>query len=306
MRLLVIGGGGQLGTKIVEQARDRFELYATYLTRRPLLNQSNIFQIDKTNREEVLALLRKVKPQVVIDTAALHNVDFCETHRDEAKLANSEGTRYVAEACRDQNARMIFISTDYVFDGVRGNYTENDETNPINYYGTTKLEGERAVAQICSNHIVARPSVIYGYVSSTQRESSSGKPLNFAMWLAQKLRNNEPVKIVNDQYSSPTLADDLGEALLRLAESEKTGVYHMAGKTRLNRYEFAVKIAQKLDFDEKLITPIETSQLKQLARRPMDSSLRVEKIERDLESGMLTIDEALDRFREQFLGGEQK
>jgi dTDP-4-dehydrorhamnose reductase len=306
MRLLVIGGGGQLGTKIVEQARDRFEVYATYLTRKPLLNQSNMFQIDKTNREEVSTILRKIKPQIVIDTAALHNVDYCETHRNEAKLANLEGTKYVAKACNDQNARIIFISTDYVFDGVRGSYTEDDETKPINYYGTTKLEGERAVAQICSNHIVARPSVIYGYVPSTQRESSSGKPLNFAMWLAQKLKNNEPAKIVNDQYSSPTLADNLGETLLGLAESEETGVYHTAGKTRLNRYEFAVRIAQKLDFDEKLIAPIETSQLKQLARRPMDSSLKVEKIENDLRMRMLTIDEALNRFREQFLSGEEK
>jgi dTDP-4-dehydrorhamnose reductase len=126
------------------------------------------------------------------------------------------------------------------------------------------------------------------------------------MWLAQKLKNNEPAKIVNDQYSSPTLADNLGETLLGLAESEETGVYHTAGKTRLNRYEFAVRIAQKLDFDEKLIAPIETSQLKQLARRPMDSSLKVEKIENDLRMRMLTIDEALNRFREQFLSGEEK
>lgn len=303
MRILVIGGGGQLGTKIVEQAKDRFETYATYLTRKPSLNESNLFQLDKTNREDVFTLFRKLKPEVAVDTAALHNVDYCETHKNEAKSANVEGTRNVAEACRDHNARMIFISTDYVFDGIKGNYAENDDANPVNYYGVTKLEGERAVARICSNHLIARPSVIYGYVSSAQRESSSGKPLNFAIWLAQKMKNNEPVKIVNDQYSSPTLADNLAEVLLELADSDKTGVYHVAGKTRLSRYEFAMRIAQKLNFDQKLISHIETNQLKQVARRPMDSSLKVEKIERDLGLRMLAIDEALNRFREQFVSG---
>lgn len=303
MRILVIGGGGQLGTKIVEQAKDRFETYATYLTRKPSLNESNLFQLDKTNREDVSTLFRKLKPEVAVDTAALHNVDYCETHKNEAKSANVEGTRNVAEACRDHDARMIFISTDYVFDGIKGNYAENDDANPVNYYGVTKLEGERAVARICSNHLIARPSVIYGYVSSAQRESSSGKPLNFAIWLAQKMKNNESVKIVNDQYSSPTLADNLAEVLLELADSDKTGVYHVAGKTRLSRYEFAVRIAQKLNFDQKLISHIETNQLKQVARRPMDSSLKVEKIERDLGLRMLAIDEALNRFREQFVSG---
>jgi len=306
MRLLVIGGGGQLGTKIVEQARGRFELYATYLTRRPRLNESNLFQVDKTNREAVMNVFRKLTPQVVIDTAALHNVDYCETHQSEARLANVEGTGNVAEACRDYDTRMIFISTDYVFDGIKGNYAEDDDANPINYYGATKLEGERAMAQICNNHVVARPSVIYGYIPSAQRESSSGKPVNFATWLVQKMMSNEPVKIVNDQYSSPTLADNLAEALLELAKSDKTGVYHTAGKTRLSRYEFAVRIAQKLNFDQRLISPIATSQLKQVAKRPMDSSLKVDKIERDLGLRMLAIDEALNRLRERFVSGEQE
>lgn len=284
-----MGGGGQLGTKIVEQAKDRFQVYATYLTRKPLLNKSNIFQIDKTSLENILTLFQRVRPEVVIDTAALHNVDYCETHKDEARLANFEGTRNVAEACSKHNARMIFISSDYVFDGIKGDYTEDDDTNPVNIYGMTKLEGEKVVSQTCRNYAIARPSVIYGYVSSAQRESSSGKPLNFAIWLTQKLRNNESVKIVNDQYSSPTLADNLAEALLELAESKKTGTYHTAGKTRITRYDFAVKIAEKLNLDQKLIAPIETSQLKQLAKRPMDSSLRVDKVERDLGLRMLTI-----------------
>jgi len=304
MKVLVIGGGGQLGTRIVEQAKDRFEVYATYLTRKPLLNKSKISQIDKTNRDGLLRLFQKLKPEVVIDTAALHNVDYCETHKDEAWTANVEGTRNVADASKRHDARIVFISTDYVFDGLKGNYVEDDTANPINYYGVTKLEAEKVVAQTCSNHAIARPSVIYSYVPSTQRESSSGKPLNFAMWLTQKLRNREPVKIVKDQYSSPTLADNLAEAVLGLAESEKTGIYHTAGGTKLSRYEFALKIARKLNIDEGLIAPTTTGQLKQIAKRPLDSSLNVEKVQKHLKLKMLTIDEALKELADQITRSE--
>jgi len=304
VRILVIGGGGQVGTKIIEQAKNQFAVYATYQARRPPIDESKSFHVDKTNRQAVLNLFEKLEPEVAIDTAALHNVDYCETHRDEAWTVNVEGTRNVAEACKKYGSRMIFVSTDYVFDGVKGNYTEDDTTNPINHYGVTKLEAERTIAQTLSDYVIARPSVIYGYVPISQRQSSSGKPLNFAMWLAQKLRNEEPLKIVTDQYGSPTLADSLAETLLKLAQSDKTGVYHTAGGTRLNRYEFAVKIAKKLKFKATLITPIMTSQLKQAAMRPMDSSLSVEKIEIHLGLRMPTIDEALEKFKRQSVRGE--
>ena len=303
MRVLVIGGGGQLGTKIIQKAKERFEVYATYLTRKPPIDDSKIFLIDKTNRERVITLFRQLKPGAAIDTGALHNVDYCETHHGEAWSVNVEGTRNVAEACKNHDVKIVFVSTDYVFDGARGVYAEDDDANPVNYYGLTKLEGEKAVAETCSNYVIARPSVIYSCAPSAQLESSSGKPLNFATWLTQKLQNKEPVRIVTDQYGSPTLADNLAEVLLKLAISDKVGTYHTAGRTRLSRYEFAAKIAKKLNFEERLVTPTTTDQLKQVAKRPMDSSLSVEKIEKDLALRMLTIDEALERFVEQFFAG---
>lgn len=301
MRVLVIGGGGQLGSKMVEKAKDQFDVYATYLTRKPPLSSSKIHQLDKTNSKSTVALFQKLKPDVVIDTAALHKVDYCEIHRDEAWTVNVEGTRNVAEACKQCNAKMIFISTDYVFDGTKGNYVEEDPPNPVNYYGLTKLEAEKAVIQTWEDHIIARPSVIYSWIPTRKRQiqTSSGKPLNFAVWLIQKLRKKEPVNIVTDQYSSPTLADQLAEVLLKLGESDRSGIYHTAGKTRLNRYEFALEIARKMDLDEKLITPITTDKLKQAAKRPRDSSLNVEKAEKHLNIRMLTIEEAVTTFSKQ-------
>lgn len=299
MRLLIIGGGGQLGSKLVELAKPNFEVYATYMTRRPPLEGDRSIPLDKRHRDRVFALFKELKPDVVIDTGAIHNVDYCETHRDEARAVNVEGTKNLAEACEAHDAKFVFVSTDYVFDGTKGNYSEEDVVNPVNYYGLTKLEGERAVARACSRYAIARPSVIYGYVPSASR-SSSGKPMNFAVWLIQKLRSGEPAKIVTDQYSSPTLVDSLAKALLRLAEGDEIGIFHVAGRSRLNRYEFALKIAERIGLDSELISPITTDQLKQAARRPMDSSLKVDKVERSLGLRMLTIDEALREFARQF------
>jgi dTDP-4-dehydrorhamnose reductase len=300
LKLLVIGGGGQLGRRIIQQAPADFEPYATYITRRPPLEDANAIQLDKTNREEVQLVFRKLRPEVVIDTAALHNVDYCETHQNEALSINAEGTRNVAEAASQNKARLVFISTDFVFDGSKGSYLEIDKPNPINYYGVTKVEGERIISETCHDYAIVRPSVIYSCVSQDETVSSSGKPLNFGMWLVQKLKRREPVKIVSDQYASPTLADNLAEAVVKLAESRKNGIYHTAGSTRLSRYEFALKLADKLGFDRTLVGSTTTSELGQVAKRPPDSSLSIEKIEKELNVRMLPIDEALEYFRKQF------
>ena len=299
MKILVIGGGGQLGTKIVEQARETHSLYATYMTRKPHLDEARIHQMDKTDRESIQSLIRMLEPDAVIDTAAIHNVDYCETHRDEARLVNVEGTRNIAEACGSLGTKMVFVSTDYVFDGEKRLYKETDPANPINYYGRSKLEGEAAVREACKNHAITRTSVIYSWVSTSTLQSSSGKPVNFAMWLTQKLGKGEPVNIVTDQYSSPTLADNLAETLIKVCEQDTMGLYHVAGKTRLNRYAFTTKLAEIMGYDQSLVNPINSSNLKQLAKRPMDSSLDVGKIERAQGTPMLNIDEALTIFSTQ-------
>ena len=300
MKFLIIGGGGQLGTKLLQELSDsNHEIYATYMTRKPLLTKEQVFKLDKTDERATHDLIKDLKPDVVIDTAALHSVDYCETNKEEANNVNIIGTSNVANECENAEVKMVFISTDYVFDGEKGNYAEDDPPNPINYYGTSKLEAETTIQKICKDYIIARPSVIYSWISSNQLQSSSGKPLNFAMWLSQKLERGEPVNIVSDQYSSPTLADNLAEIILTLCENDITGLYHIAGGTRLNRYEFSVLLAEKMGYDKTLITPIETLQLKQKARRPMDSSLNVENIQETLKRKIPNINEALDIFRKQ-------
>lgn len=299
MKILVIGGGGQLGTKLIEQGRERHNLYATYMTRRPTLDSSRVYQVDKINDKSIQELIAKIKPYAVIDTAALHNVDQCETNKEEAHLVNTIGTRSIANACQRNEAKMVFVSTDYVFDGKKGLYRETDQPAPINIYGQSKLEGEQAIKEECENHAIARTSVIYSWVPANSSQSSSGKPLNFAMWINQKLSKGELLSIVTDQYSSPTLADNLAETLIKICEDDVRGLYHVTGKTRINRYDFTVKLAEKMGYNTSLIKPVTSSRLKQVAERPMDSSLNVEKIENRLKTPMLSIDQALTIFKTQ-------
>jgi len=301
MKLLIIGGSGLLGFKIAELATREFETLATYNFRTVKLERCSCFQLDKCNRDDTLAIIKRLKPDVVIDTAAIHNVDYCETHHNEAWEVNVGGTKNVADACREVDARMIFISTDYVFDGKKGFYCEEDAPNPLHYYSVTKLEGEKVVQEAGVDYVIARPSVIYGWNPSELAglRSSSGKSVNFVIWTINKLKKEEEINIVTDQYSSPTLADNLAEVLLVLSKSEKQGVYHTAGKTCLNRFNFAKKIAEVFELDESLIKPVTSDLLKQVAERPKKCCLNVSKAERELKVKFLTAEEGLMRMREQ-------
>jgi len=301
MRLLVIGGSGLLGFKIAELAVEKFETFATYNFRPIKLKGCGFIQSDKCNRDDTLTLIKKLKPDVVIDTAALHNVDYCEAHQAEAWKVNVEGTRNVAGACREVGAKMIFISTDYVFDGKKGVYTEKDAPNPLHYYAKTKLEGENVVQEAGIEYAIARPSVIYGWNPGELAGlgSSSGKSMNFVIWTINKLKRREEISIVTDQYSSPTLADNLAEVLLILSKSEKQGLYHTAGKTCINRFDFAKKIAEIFELDGSLIKPVTSDVFKQIAERPKKCCLDVSKAERELKVRFLTAEEGLTKMKEQ-------
>ena len=301
MRLLVIGGSGLLGYKVAKMASNEHETFLTYNYRSIQVEGCTALKLDKCDRKAVFELLEKINPDVVIDTAALHNVDYCETHPEEAWKVNVEGTRNVAEACKKVGAKIIFISTDYVFDGTKGYYTEEDAPNPLSYYAKTKLEAEKIIQSLDVNYIIARPSVIYGWNPNevSGLKSSSGKSVNFVVWALQKLEKGEEIKAATDQYSSPTLADNLAEALLVMASSEKQGIYHTAGKDCLNRYEFTLKIAEVFGLDKSLIKPVTSEIFKQVAKRPKKCCLDVSKAEKDFGIRFLTVEEGLKLMKNQ-------
>ncbi len=304
LKLLVVGGSGLLGFKVAELAKREHKTYATYNLRRTELQDCRLFKLDKTDRSATLTLIDKLKPDVIIDTAALHNVDYCETHHEEAWKVNVEGTKNVAEGCEKVGAKMIFVSTDYVFDGKEGFYREEDAPTPLHYYAETKVEGERVVMEAGIEYAIARPSVIYGWNpnESAGFKSSSGKSMNFVLWTINKLKRKEEISIVTDQYSCPTLADNLAEVLLILSKSKKQGIYHTAGKSCINRYDFAKKIASTFDLDGGLIKPVTSDFFRQVAERPKKCCLEVGKAERELGVRFLTAEQGLKKMKDQMEG----
>lgn len=294
MRVLVIGSG-QTGRKLINYARQQHEVYGTYFSRKPSAEFGTPIQLDKTRREEVLSTFEKIRPEVVVDTATLPGTEYMEapTHREATWNLNVRGTEYLIDGCRRYGTLFIFVSTDYVFDGGRGNYLEEDPPNPINHYGRTKAEAERLIQKTWERHLIIRPSLIYSWDPELLRVEGWARNPSFAMWLINELRQKKRVQVISDLYSSPTLADNLASIILELAERGNTGMYHVAGRTPLSRFEFASKIAEHMGFDVGLIQPAPSSQFRYTAPRPRNTSLNVDKAARVLTSQPLNIDQAL-------------
>jgi len=285
-RILVTGGSGLLGSKIAELAKGNHQIIPTHFKESLFPNS---IKVDITNKQEVFQTVQKLKPDIVIHTAAETNVDKCEKEKDWAWKANAEGTGNIAEICGKMNIKILYVSTDYVFDGEKGYYAEEDEPNPVNYYGLTKLKGEEFLEKNCSDFFIARTSVLYGLYP---------RRLNFATWVIESLRQGKSIQVVDDHFNSPTLADNLAQALLEAAEKDLKGLYHMAGSERISRYDFSVKIAETFGLDSTHIKPIKMSELKAwVARRPRDSSLNIEKAQKILGTKFLNVHESLNTMK---------
>lgn len=248
--------------------------------------------------------LNSSEPDVVFHCAAITDVDKCELEKELALRINAEGTSKLAKLSSQFGAFFVYISTDYVFDGSRGMYEETDPTNPVNHYGLTKLLGEQYALSHSKKTLIARTSVIYG------ASPSRGK-VNFALWLANSLLQSKPVSLLTDQWVSPTLNFSLARMLLEAAERSLTGVYHVAGASRVSRYEFGVALAREFEIlrpsssfegNSQLLKPATMSDFAQkwVARRPRDSSLDVSKASSALSEKPLPLDQALREFRKEF------
>jgi dTDP-4-dehydrorhamnose reductase len=271
MDVLVIGASGLVGSNVAERfGRDGFDVVGTYRT--SPTERAGVY-LDKTDPRATAELVGDGDPDVVVDTAAFHDVDACETRRDRAWSVNAAGTRNVAAAAGAAEAHLLYLSTDYVFGGDSGPapYVESDPVSPRNYYGASKYAGETA-AGAATDATILRPSVVYG---------ASGR--NFMTWLLDELAEDRPVQIADDQVGSPTHAPDLAEACLRLARRHETGLFHAGGSEPMSRYAFARQIATAHGYDPGLVTPVETETLGQRALRPQDSSLDSTKLYRRID-----------------------
>lgn len=295
MKVLITGGSGLLGHKLVSELLSKnYEVIAVYNRREiplshPMLRKVKLDVVDNVALED---LVLKVKPDVVVHAAAYTDVDGCEVNRRYAWRVNVEATRSIVRASRVTKSFLVYISTDYIFDGEKGLYREDDIPNPINYYGLTKLIGEEIVESSDILYAVIRPSAIYGL--------GPGK-LNFAVFVADKLSRGETVKALVDQYVSPTLNTLLAQAIVEVIEMKYRGVLHIAGE-RMSRYEFALRVTEVLGLPKELITKARIGDLEWKAKRPRDSSLNTSKAKSVLKTRFYDVDLALRMFAEEYRG----
>jgi dTDP-4-dehydrorhamnose reductase len=288
LRVLITGASGLYGSKLSETIEKDCELYCAYSKDKP--TYGNAVQFDISNKKQVENAFKKVNPDIVVHAAALTDVDKSEANKELAWKTNVEGTRNITRLAKTCDAFLLYVSTDYVFNGEKGNYAETDTPDPVNYYGLTKLKAEELVETVMEKCCIARTSVIYGATPA------AGKT-NFALWLLNKLRQKEPVKIVVDQWNSPTLNTNLAEMTWEIVQRRLTGVYHLSGATRISRYEFAKLMASAFNLDQTLIIPLKSSSLFWTAKRPRDSSLNVEKARKILKNKPLSIDLASSQLK---------
>ena len=286
---MVLGCNGLLGQKVSELiARGTScELILCSRSEKPLAPIPDVpyVRVDITKRREVRNAVAEWEPHAIVNAAAMTNVDKCETEKELAWKINVGGVENIVEAARRTDATVVHVSTDYIFDGKAGPYSEDDRPRPLNYYGRSKLASENHLRASGLKYFIARTIVLYGY--------ASGAKTNFALWLIQQLERREPVRVVDDQVGNPTLADDLAHAIVSAIELEKAGIFHVAGRDIASRFDFAMTCARKFGFDTDLITPIKTIQLRQPAERPLKSGLVTLKAEVELNYRPSTTEEGI-------------
>ncbi len=305
-KLFVIGIGGLTGSKLVEIAKGDFDVSGSYNYRDPKSSFVKGVNLDMSNTDRIKEILEEIKPDIVINTAGINNVDYCEKHPEEALKINIQAVKEICEVTKKKDIKFVQLSSDSVFDGTNiSAYKETDSPNPINYYGKTKLESENIVLEN-PNNVVVRASVLYGYLlrNLAKIESSSKKSINFGQWLINKLILNEKVKIIIDEYSSPIIADDFARSILHIIKHEKSGLYHSAPKLQITRYEFSIKVAKALGLSVELIEPVSNKELGRDVNTGSNKCLSSKKLSENLNYKFLTLDESLGLLKTQFNVGK--
>jgi len=287
LKLLITGASGLVGARLTEVASQAgHDVVVTYNHHE--VKRFTAIHADFKNELNIRRIMQESSPDAVVHLASITDVDICERDPELANAVNAESTRIIAEECLKAGSYLVNVSTDYVFDGRRGNYNEDDQPNPVNVYGRSKLKGEEATRATSNEFCVARTSVVYGW-------GRSSRP-NFGSWAYSELKSGRQVKVVKNQYCSPTLSSHLAKMLLEVAESRIFGTIHLAGASRLSRYEFAQRIAAEFGLEMKLIFPTDAKSSTWFAERPLDSSLNVEKAQKLLSNKPMDVEIALHEF----------
>lgn len=276
-RILIIGSNGMLGQSLTEFYLNQpdIELLCSSAEKESFITPVNYVQLDITQKNQVKDTVLGFFPDYIINTAAYTNVDRAETEKELAWKINVTGAEHIALYAWTIDAHLIHMSSDYIFDGKSGPYTENDKPNPIGYYARTKLASENSIRANGTRFTIVRSNVLFGH-------AKYGRP-DFVKWVVHSLRDKKEIRIVTDQINNPTFLDDITPAINSIINFKKEGVYNIGGKDLLSRYEFTLAIADFFGLDKKLVKPILTKDLNQPAPRPLKSGLINLKAETELD-----------------------
>ncbi len=284
-RVYITGASGFVGRHLLKSAPADVQILAQY--HRTPINQvrdnCQIVQQDLT--QDSLAVVRDFQPEVILHVAAQSSIDACELNPDTARAINESATRRLAELAEALGARFIFTSSDVVFDGQRGNYREDDPVNPINVYARTKIAAEQLIQETVSDYVIIRPGLIYG-------RSLNGHP-NFTEFMYKSLKAGKPVFLFTDQYRTPILVDTLVHILWQMAFRSERGIFHVGGGNRLSRLEMGRAMCRLFNLPEALIRGIPSAEGKQVAPRPLDTSLNSSRIQQLLQITLPTFEEGI-------------
>ena len=285
---MVVGGSGLLGQHLLSEAKARgLDALGTYAGA-PMEGQT---RVDLGDSSATVKLVRDIAPRIVLLAAAMTRVDACEAHPDEARAVNGDAPGEIAKACASSRARLVFFSTDYVFDGGNGPYDEDAETGPLNVYGRTKLEGERHVLAALPGALILRTSANFGWNRSRGKENS-------VTWILGKLRRGEEVPLFTDQKVSPSYVPEVARMTFDLLEAKASGVYHAATRGCLTRHAMGEAICEVFRLSKDLLKPSRLADAKLAAPRPRDACLSTGRLERLLHITPSTFREALEHMRD--------
>jgi dTDP-4-dehydrorhamnose reductase len=289
-RILITGSNGLLGQKLVDLLRKQssVELIATARgnNRLPETEGYTYASLDITIQEEVLAIFDQFKPEVVIHTAAMTNVDTCETDREGCDVLNVNSVAYLIEACEKHGTYLCHLSTDFIFDGADGPYTEEGIANPISYYGESKLKAEQLLLASNIRWSIARTVLVYGIVPDMSRS-------NIVLWVKKSLEDGKTIQVVTDQFRTPTLAEDLAMGCWLLAKDEVEDIFNISGSDFLTPYEMAVMTADYYGLDKSLLQKADSSTFTQTAKRPARTGFILDKAKKVLGYSPRTFQEGI-------------
>lgn len=293
-KVLITGSNGLLGQKLVNFFMEEYEVHA--LSRGSNRNSNSkgydYYNIDVTDFNSLNKIIDTVKPDFIINSAAMTNVDECEVKQDECYNINVEVVNKLVQSCKKNGIHLIHISTDFIFDGKNGPYKETDKPNPLGYYGLSKLKSEEIIISAKIEYTIIRTILVYGIVDNMVRSNS-------ILWIKESLENKKELTIVDDQFRMPTFVDDLAMACLSAVQKKAKGIFNVSSNELLSIYDMAIEIANTFKLDKTLIKRISTSQLNQKAERPFKTGFNLEKSKAELDLPLISFADRLQVFKNQ-------